>query len=54
MMGGWKDMDTMMIYARKAGVNIKGASACLNLEGPSPTPNGGAQVAQVLQMSRQA
>ncbi len=31
-MGGWKDLDTMMIYARKAGVDIKGASACLNLE----------------------
>lgn len=53
-MGGWKDIETMMIYARKAGVDIKGASACLNLESPSPTPSGGAQVAQVLQMPRQA
>jgi hypothetical protein len=24
-MGGWKDMETMMIYIRKAGLNIKGS-----------------------------
>jgi integrase len=30
-MGGWKDIETMMIYARKAGVDIKGATDCLNL-----------------------
>lgn len=30
-MGGWKDLETMMIYARKAGVDIKGAMDCLNL-----------------------
>jgi integrase len=30
-MGGWKDLETMMIYARKAGVDIKGATDCLNL-----------------------
>lgn len=29
-MGGWKDMDTMMIYMRKAGINIKDATACLD------------------------
>jgi integrase len=31
-MGGWKDIETMMIYARKAGVDIKGATDCLNLQ----------------------
>lgn len=30
-MGGWKELETMMIYARKAGVDIKGAMDCLNL-----------------------
>lgn len=30
-MGGWKDIETMMIYARKAGVDIRGATDCLNL-----------------------
>jgi integrase len=30
-MGGWKDLETMMIYARKAGVDIRGATDCLNL-----------------------
>ena len=29
-MGGWKDMDTMMIYMRKAGIDIKDATACLD------------------------
>lgn len=29
-MGGWKDMDTMMIYMRKAGINIKGATSVLD------------------------
>ncbi len=29
-MGGWKDMETMMIYMRKAGLDIKGATECLN------------------------
>lgn len=29
-MGGWKDMETMMIYMRKAGINIKGSTACLD------------------------
>jgi integrase len=31
-MGGWRDLETMMIYARKAGVDIKGATDCLNLD----------------------
>ena len=31
-MGGWKDIDTMMIYARKAGVDIKGATDKLDLQ----------------------
>jgi len=29
-MGGWKDMDTMMIYMRKAGIDIKNATSCLD------------------------
>lgn len=29
-MGGWKDMDTMMIYMRKAGIDIKGATNVLD------------------------
>lgn len=29
-MGGWKDMETMMIYMRKAGLDIKGATDCLD------------------------
>ena len=29
-MGGWKDMDTMMIYMRKAGIDIQGATSCLD------------------------
>lgn len=32
-MGGWKDLETMMIYARKAGVDIRGSTDCLNLHG---------------------
>jgi integrase len=34
-MGGWKDMKTMMIYIRKAGVDIKGASDVLDLHDPN-------------------
>jgi integrase len=34
-MGGWKDMKTMMIYVRTAGVDIKGTTDCLNLHNPS-------------------
>lgn len=33
-MGGWKDLETMMIYARKAGVDIRGATDCLNFHVP--------------------
>ncbi len=29
-MGGWRDMDTMMIYMRKAGINIRGATSVLD------------------------
>jgi len=29
-MGGWKDMDTMMVYMRKAGTSIKDATSCLD------------------------
>lgn len=34
-MGGWSDMKTMMVYVRKAGVDIRGATDCLNLHNPS-------------------
>jgi integrase len=29
-MGGWSDMKTMLIYMRKAGIDIKGATDCLD------------------------
>jgi integrase len=29
-MGGWKDMDTMMIYMRKAGIDIKNSTSVLD------------------------
>ncbi len=29
-MGGWSDMKVMMIYMRKAGIDIKGATSCLD------------------------
>jgi len=29
-MGGWKKMETMMIYMRKAGIDIRGATSCLD------------------------
>ncbi len=32
--GGWKDMKTMMHYVRKAGVDIRGMSDCLDLHDP--------------------
>jgi integrase len=35
IMGGWKDMKTMMIYMRKAGVDIKGITDVLRLHNPS-------------------
>jgi len=28
--GGWKDMDTIMIYMRKAGIDIKGSTSVLD------------------------
>lgn len=35
-MGGWKDLKTMMIYARKAGVDIRGVASVLSdLHNPS-------------------
>lgn len=34
-MGGWKDLKTMQIYIRKAGVNVKGAAQGLDLHDPS-------------------
>jgi len=34
-MGGWKDLKTMMFYVRKAGVDIKGSTDCLDLHNPS-------------------
>jgi integrase len=30
-MGGWKDYETMMIYIRKAGINVRGGTDCLKL-----------------------
>jgi integrase len=30
-MGGWKNIETMMIYSRKAGIDIRGSMDCLNL-----------------------
>lgn len=34
-MGGWKDLKTMMIYMRKAGIDIKGITDGLQLHNPS-------------------
>jgi integrase len=31
VMGGWNDIKTLMIYLRKAGIDIKGITDCLNL-----------------------
>ena len=33
-MGGWKDIKTMMIYSRMAGIDIKGITDCLRLHDP--------------------
>ncbi len=35
IMGGWKDLKTMQFYVRKAGVDIKGITKCLDLHNPS-------------------
>lgn len=48
MMGGWKDMKTMMIYMRKTGIDIKGMTDCLNLHDPMFT---GAKVLDFSQRS---
>lgn len=46
-MGGWKDMETMMIYMRKAGLDIKGSTDCLdNVFNPT------ASTAQVVPLHR--
>ena len=34
-MGGWKDMKTMMVYMRKAGISIRGITDGLKLHNPS-------------------
>jgi integrase len=47
-MGGWKDMDTMMIYVRKAGIDIAGALNGLNLHDHRP------QLGDVLQLKRES
>ena len=36
IMGGWKDLKTMQIYVRKAGVDIAGATDCLDFHNGSP------------------
>jgi hypothetical protein len=46
VMGGWKDMKTMMIYIRKAGVDIRGCTAKLDLHDPV------AKAARVLEFGR--
>lgn len=38
-MGGWKDLKTMQVYIRKAGVNISGITECLDLHSPVITEN---------------
>jgi integrase len=43
-MGGWRDMKTMMIYTRMAGIDTRGATDCLDLHNPS------AESAKVLKM----
>ena len=31
VMGGWKELKTLMVYLRKAGITIRGITNCLNL-----------------------
>ena len=38
IMGGWKDLKTLQIYVRKAGVEMKGATDCLDFHDGSPKP----------------
>ena len=40
MMGGWKDLKTMQIYVRKAGVDVRGATDCLGPAQPLPSAGG--------------
>ena len=35
VMGGWNDIKTLMVYMRKAGINIRGITDCLKLHNPS-------------------
>lgn len=37
-MGGWRDMKTMMIYMRMAGLDTQGATDCLTLHDPVKRP----------------
>jgi len=37
--GGWRDIKTLMIYVRKAGVDIRGMSDCLDLHDPARDGN---------------
>ena len=34
-MGGWRDLKTLMIYIRTAGINIRGITDLLDLHNPS-------------------
>lgn len=43
-MGGWKDLDTMMIYVRKSGIDVAGALNGLSLHQHRP------QIGEVLQL----
>jgi integrase len=45
-MGGWKDLKTLMIYVRMAGVDIRGMTDCLDLHNPY------VDVGQVLRFER--
>lgn len=38
-MGGWKDLKTMQIYIRKAGVNVDGIAESLDLHNYLPSHN---------------
>lgn len=38
IMGGWNDLKTMMVYMRKAGIDIRGITDCLRLHNPSREP----------------
>ena len=40
IMGGWKDIKTMQLYVRKAGVDIKGITNCLDLHSPTKSEPG--------------